>query len=220
MKYLIAITGYDRCGKDYVSDKLEMIFKAKRVAFATPLKEVACKILNINIDEFNKNKNKGKILEIKTSINELSKSMPYRNFIIELSKNLREVLGAKIFINRTLKDLENAEEEVGLITDMRFKLEEETIRKFAIENNINLVVVKIKSEIADCGKNGIKYEVPDINYELEFKNNPDKEVFNRTFNCFVDKLSSRLKIDNPLKSVKKVSTLAYDYRKDKFIKVK
>ena len=220
MKYLIVLTGYDRCGKDYIANKLEMIFKAKRVAFATPLKETVCKIIGINIEEFDKGKNKGQILEIRPSVDKLGKPMSYRNFIVKLGKDLRETLGDRVFINRTLEDLKNAKEEVGLITDTRFKSEENAIREFAKENNINLVVVKVKSELKSCGENGIKYEVPDIHYELEFRNTLDKEKFNRGFNCFVDKLSSRLKIDNPLKSTEKVASLIYDYKKDKFIKVK
>ena len=220
MKYLIAITGFDRCGKDYVATKLVKIFKAKRVAFATPLKEVACDFLSMSLKEFDINKNEKQILEIRPRVDRLGKTMSYRNFIIDLSVNLRKNLGDKIFINKTIETLKNADEEVGVITDMRFQLEEKSIREFAVKNNVKLVVVRVKSDMFSCGENGIKYEVPNIKFDLEFKNNIDKEIFNRVFNCFVDKLSSRLTIPNPLKQVKKDSTLDYDYRTDKFIKVK
>ncbi len=63
-KVILLINGKKRCGKDYFSDILVNKGEYVKLAFATTLKEVACKVANIEFDVMEDLKNNGGKFEI------------------------------------------------------------------------------------------------------------------------------------------------------------
>ena len=204
-KKVILITGYDRCGKDYVAEKLKEVFNAKVIHLADGLKDICSDILGIDKNILDGLKNKRGLVEIETSA-PLATSKIYpityevRKFIIKVADSLRARIGKKVFIKMTLDKVYDSKEEVIIIPDVRFMIEELEIAREIVKTKGKVVTLKVTGDLPDCGKNNEKYEVDDLAVDLVFKNTTDEKGFNNLFNCIVDKITSRLNIPNPIKS--------------------
>lgn len=216
MKKIILITGYDRCGKDYVTNKLKNIFDADVFRFADELKLFITKLFNIDLETLDKKKNNGDELVIDNGINK--EKMSYRKLLNVVGTALRETFGDNFFARSIVNKIETSEKEFIILSDTRFLIEVETIKDYAKKNKYDIIIVKIESDLDICGSNGFKYEVPKIETDLVFINTTkDKEKFNRGFNCFVDKMSSRLNVSNPLKEPNKVNEAIFRFINKRFM---
>lgn len=127
MKKIIFLCGFCGSGKDYFADKLinndisqydmpltfpyNLNFKeCLRLSFAMKLKELFCEKYGLDIKYLEENKKF------------------YRNKIIEFAKEIRKY-DDSYFARHILKQIEASNKNIILITDLRFKIEYETIKQ-------------------------------------------------------------------------------------------
>jgi len=189
MKKLILITGYDRCGKDYLANYLSVYYNAEILYLADVLKDIVSDILNIGKEDLEKCKNTEHswIDIILNSDYKISITKNCREFIINVAGILRKYLGKDVFINILINKINSSKKDIIIIPDVRFLIEYEKLRK-----EYNAMVVKIDSELKECGKNGFRYEVDEIKEDIVFNNNLNKDIFNNNFSSLVDVINKKL----------------------------
>ena len=197
-KYIIMITGYDRCGKDYIAQKLKEDLNADVIHLADSLKNICCDILDINRETLEVCKNKNGLIEIETSIpcysNEVFPSTHnVRNFIIKVATSIREHLGENVFIDALKENIFKSKKDVIIVPDVRFEIEYYSIKNM---NNANTVLIKIDSDLEECGKNGIKYEVDNLNPDIVFKNTKNERSFNINYGWLLKEIKNRIGFKN------------------------
>ena len=170
-KKVILITGYDRCGKDYLADKLANYLDAAIIHLADPLKDIVCDMLGLNREELEDLKNNYySCLDIEYGYNgkDRSQTLNFRNFIIKIASILRKNISEHVFTEATKNRIKESNKDYIIIPDVRFLIEYEELSK-----SFNTFTIKLDSELDSCGKNGIKYEVDKIPYDYMFKNTED-----------------------------------------------
>jgi len=169
MNKIILITGYDRCGKDYVASKLADYLNADIKHLADTLKDIVCDILNLKREELEEFKdNEHYISRHITKTNIMPDLCSVRNYIIKVATTLRKNIGEHIFIEAIKDKIKESNKDYIIIPDIRFLIEYEELSK-----SFNTFTIKIDSELDNCGKNDIKYEVDKIPYDYIFKNTED-----------------------------------------------
>ena len=164
---VIGLTGYDRCGKDTFAKWLKRQYEIKNkkvviLPMADTLKNVASKLLNVNKELLEKFKEDGVVLHCGLEVTTA------RDILIDLSTALKEEFGEDIFINALAKKLLKAHADkvdVVIIPDIRFVKEAEYIKD--LNGAIKGMTVKVNSKLPSCGKNGKKYEVDKIKYDID-----------------------------------------------------
>ena len=193
-KYVVMITGYDRCGKDYIAQKLKEDLNADVIHLADSLKNICWDILDIDRETLEACKNKNGLIEIETSIPCFSnKVFPSaynaRNFIIKVATSIRKHLGKNVFIDALKENIFNSKKDIIIVPDVRFEIEYYSIKNM---NNTNTVLIKIDSDLEECGKNGIKYEVDNLNPDILFKNTKNERSFNINYDWLLKEIKNRL----------------------------
>jgi len=171
MSKVILITGYDRCGKDYVASKLANYLNADIEHLADPLKDIVCDITNLNREELEDLKNNYySYLNIEYGYNgrDRTQTLNFRNFIIKVGATLRKNIGEHIFVEAIKNRIKESDKDYVIIPDIRFLIEYKELSK-----SFNTFTIRIESELDSCGKNDIKYEVDKIPYDYVFKNTED-----------------------------------------------
>ena len=171
-KKVIAILGYDRCGKDTTAYVLQTILQTKQksvtiVRFADILKKITADILNISPVILEKMKNDKKMVCIGTEYTET------RDFIIRIATTLRKHLGSKVFVNPLIDFIKDNEYEYFIIPDLRFMTEDNSLATLPVKKIVdNYIRVWLDSDLPTCGKNGKVYdlEVLGLNCNITIKN--------------------------------------------------
>lgn len=167
MKTIIFLCGFCRSGKDYFADKLiskqsleeynlynfpiDLDFSnCLRVSFAHQLKVLFCEKNNIDLDYLEENKER------------------YRYKLIEFAKEIRKYNDA-YFAQHILEKIRESDKNLILITDLRFKVEYETIVK--IYKNVKVFQVERIGQLPNNESdfsfiNEINFPVQKITYSL------------------------------------------------------
>jgi len=186
MSKVILITGYDRCGKDYVASKLANYLNADIEHLADPLKNIVSDILDLNREELEDLKNNPySSLDIDFGYNGRSRTqtLRFRKFIIKVGTILRKNVSEYIFIEAIKNIIKESNKDYVIIPDVRFLIEYEELSK-----SFNTFTIKIDSELDSCGKNDIKYEVDKIPYDHVFKNTEDIIEFGDNLKNLIEKM--------------------------------
>jgi len=190
-KKVILITGYDRCGKDYLANKLTDYLNADIEHLADPLKDVVCGILDLKRNELEDLKNNPySYLTIDYEYNGRSRtqSINFRKFIIKTATILRKNISEHIFIE-TIKDrIKKSDKDYVIVPDIRFLVEYEELSK-----SFNTFTIKLDSELDTCGRNDIKYEVDKIPYDCLFLNTEDDVRFVKNLKDLIEKIKDNYK---------------------------
>jgi hypothetical protein len=162
MYRFIAIIGYDDCGKDTTAKLLkkklaEKMINSKITSFAYPLKGICSELLGVSIDELEEMKKNNDIVYLH------KKQCTTRDFIIQVASSLRKHFGDNLFAKHIATS--NHEEDFIIVPDMRFLVEYETLRTHG-----GILVVRLDSNLDNCGKNGKKYDVDYIEHDCVIRN--------------------------------------------------
>jgi len=158
-KKVIAVLGYDKCGKDTTAYIIKNILQAKQksvtiVRFADVLKKIASDILNISPVILEKMKDDKKMICIGTEYIEA------RDFIIRVASTLRKHLGNKIFVNPLLEYIKDNDYEYFIIPDLRFIAEDNVLSLLRTNGGIDKYIkIWLDSNLNTCGKNRKIYDL-------------------------------------------------------------
>ena len=191
---IVVITGYRRCGKDYLAQNLinylNKKYKVQHFAFANPLKDYITDLFGISIDDLEKLKeNKSVKFQI------FNKIYNMREFLVKFANKLREFFGDDIWAKATLNQIKKQDSneyiDIKIITDMRFLTEYKIIKDFAQETNEDLFIIRLDSDIEGCEKDNLdEKEIKMIPFDYKFFNS--KENFNNEFNKLIEILEKKL----------------------------
>ena len=186
---IIAITGFRRCGKDFLASKLEEFFSQnkksiKKYAFAYPLKKYVSELTGLTIEEIEKLK---ELKEKKFTI--IKKNYNMRELLINFANELRNLtskdIWAQAIISRISEDSKNI--DIKLITDLRFLDEYKLLAKYSLINNEELFIINLDSDLESCDKNNKdEEEINKIPFNYKFYNS--KNHFNEEFNKLINYL--------------------------------
>jgi len=186
---IIAITGFRRCGKDYLANALKKYFEqnyfsVQKLAFADQPKKIITDLANIDISELESLK-ENKSQKFKC----ITKEYNMREFLITFSNKLKEIdkdIWAKALINKI-----DPKAQIVIISDLRFKNEDKILRNYAHNTNQKYLVIKIESNLESCENNNIdETEINLIVHEFIFKN--DKDNFNKEFERLIKYINSTI----------------------------
>ena len=186
MSKVILITGYDRCGKDYVAIKLVNYLNAEIEHLADPLKDIVCDIAKLDREELEDLKNNYySYLNIEYGYNgrERTQTLNFRNFIIKVGATLRKNIGEHIFVEAIKNRIKKSNKDYVIVPDVRFLIEYEELSK-----SFNTFTIRLNSELDNCGKNGNKYEVDKIPYDYVFNNTEDIIEFAENLKNLIEKI--------------------------------
>ncbi len=163
-KCVILISSYDNCGKDTLADKLITVFKNEgystlKISFAQPLYEKLSELSGIPVPDLHKYKRQ----DVEIYIKNVSSPATVREHLISIAKNIRKS-DPYYFLKKVVNVIKENNPDIVIIPDMRYMLESK-IGKYLDE----YVVVKIfmHSELESCNKNGLRYELDKIDYDIE-----------------------------------------------------
>jgi len=185
-KKVILVTGYDRCGKDYLADKLANYLDADIAHLADPLKDIVCDMLDLNREELEELKNNAySLLDIGYGYNgrDRTQTLNFRKFIIKVGTILRKNVGEYIFIEAIKNIIKESNKDYVIIPDVRFLIEYKELSK-----SFNTFTIKLDSELDSCGRNDVKYEVDKIPYDYIFKNTEDIIEFAENLKNLIEKI--------------------------------
>jgi hypothetical protein len=160
--YVVGVTGYDRCGKDTMTNKLaeELTKLGHEVvidSLARPLKKLVSSMFLMDQHLLEKMKNDNILVGFGTDI------ITTRDAIIRVATAFRELMGDGIFA-KMLLDTYRDKDVILLIPDLRFKAEEAEIRQYPS------TIIRLESDLKTCGKNMIRYEVDEIEHDFIITN--------------------------------------------------
>jgi len=190
---IIAIIGYRRCGKDFLTQKLLELYNnsetsAKRFAFADPLKDYICDLMNLSREELEELKEN---TNYKFNIGKKSYNM--REFLVTFANRLRQIFGDDIWAKATIKMLKKDNSDIKIISDMRFLIEYKTLKKYADENNEELFIIYLDSDLESCDKfNKDEKDIEKIPYQFKFFNTKNEKIFNSFLDELIDKINKIL----------------------------
>jgi len=171
MEKLIILTGYSRCGKDSTAKGLKEIYgkEGKTVDifnFSWVLKKILAKILDISIDQLDEIKNK----DITYATRYFTLNM--RSLLKRTADVFRELRGDSFFAQQVMDLINSSNADICIITDMRFRVEYDTIKS----NYDRYLIVRVDREHPDCRSRKGDEEVDAIPYDIKFtkKANPHK----------------------------------------------
>jgi len=186
---IIAITGFRRCGKDYLANTLKEYFEqnyfsVQKLAFADQPKKIITDLANIDISELESLKeNKNQKFKC------INKEYNMREFLIKFSNKLKEIdkdIWAKSLINKI-----DSKAQIVIISDLRFINEDEILRDYANYTNQKYFVIKVESNLDSCeNNNNDEIEINSIISEFIFKNN--KNNFNEEFKKLIKYINTNI----------------------------
>ena len=171
-KKVIAVLGYDKCGKDTIAYVIKNVLQTKQksvtiIKFADVLKKITSDILNISPVILEKMKDDKKMICIGTEYIEA------RDFIIRVASTLRKHLGNKIFVNPLLEYIKDNDYEYFIIPDLRFIAEDNELSLLRANGGIDKYIkIWLDSDLPTCGKNGKIYdlEILELNRNVTIEN--------------------------------------------------
>ncbi len=190
---IIAIIGYRRCGKDYLTQKLLELYNnsetsAKRFAFADPLKEYICDLMNISREELEKLKE-----DINYTFTIGKKQYTMREFLVTFANRLRQIFGDDIWAKATIESMKKDNSNIKIISDMRFLIEYKTLKKFTEESGEELFIIYLDSDLESCDKfNKDEKDIEKIPYNFKFFNTKDEKNFNSSLNKLIENINKIL----------------------------
>jgi len=190
---IIAIIGYRRCGKDYLTQKLLELYNnsetsAKRFAFADPLKEYICDLMNISREELEKLKE-----DINYTFTIGKKQYTMREFLVTFANRLRQIFGDDIWAKATIESMKKDNSNIKIISDMRFLIEYKTLKKFTEESGEELFIIYLDSDLESCDKfNKDEKDIEKISYNFKFFNTKDEKNFNSSLNKLIENINKIL----------------------------
>jgi len=203
---IVMLTGYDRCGKDYIANKMENIlqkegYTVKIIHFADALKTIVRSVLNIDEQIFNKameEKDKSTLkftLDYEYNGDEFSKSKlnNLRTVLINTGRTLRREFGKDFFVNIIVNQIEEDNDaEVFIIPDLRFRIELRSIKKFIKRkirssksnykrknkfNYYDLRTIFVESDLPTCGNNKKRYEIDELGkFDFTIENVQNEDI--------------------------------------------
>jgi len=185
---VILITGYDRCGKDYLANKLSQYLDADIVHLADSLKDIVCDLLDTEREELENLKNSPyAYIDIEYNYDGVRKSQTigFRAFIIRVASAIRNNISKNVFIESVKNKIRESNKEYIIVPDARFLLEYEELSK-----DFDLYSIRLESKLDTCGKNGERYEVDLIPYDCVFTNTKDERMFTNYLEELVEKIKN------------------------------
>ena len=183
---IIAITGYRRCGKDYLATELEKYYNydlnVKKYAFAKPIKKYISNLTGLSIKDIDKYKKKNKKFKI------LNKKYNIRQLLIKFANTLKDLTDDKIWAQAIINEFIKDNVDIKIITDLRFLHEYQALKKYS-KGTEALFIIKLNSDLKNCDKNNKdETEIEKIPYHYEFHNT--KKGFKKEFNKLLKFLRS------------------------------
>jgi len=172
-KVLMFISG-ERCGKDTITHMITNELKSDNftvtsLAFAEELKKIVSNICDISLEGLEDLKVHNGYINVSSEYT--SRSRTAREFIIDISKYIRDTLGIDVLLNTTIRRILQTTEDIVIISDLRFKLEEDIIRS----TFPNTIIVRIKSNLDSCDETTNPYELENIKEDIIFNNNKTED---------------------------------------------
>ena len=197
MKTVIAIIGYDRCGKDTVAEYIkDFTIDSKIIRFGDVLKKIVSECLDIKLDKLEKYKNKDK----KIRVHKKKKTM--RDVLVDVSNVLKNELKENVLTERTIKDILLSDSKIIIIPDLRFGKELFSLLRLEKDKKIKLITVFLVSNLDECGMNKKKYEIVDIKDYIISHNVTNTKIYITDHETIENKVINFLKV--------KLNKLIYD----------
>jgi len=181
-KTVVAFSGRAGAGKDLGADTWAYLYKketgkkAIKFAFANILKGIAGTALGISPNEAEVIK---RLPEVK-----IANGLSLREFYNTLGDAIKSYFGnqvwAKMTINKMEQTLKKIDTDLFIITDLRYIIEQEALRKFCIDNEMDLIVIKMinlnHTQRSDNIEHESEYQVDDIKEDYLIKASSPEEV--------------------------------------------
>ena len=169
MKTIIAFTGAQKSGKSFFANALaNELINVETMSFADPLKEVLENLFPSCNYEIAKKR-------------EVMPGLSGRDLMIALAKRAKELYGGTYFANLLIQRINESEEDIIIIDDLRFKVEEEVLKTLPYR----VLIVKIKSEFKD------DYEVEEIEPTITINNKHRQANVNEVIKTILSRLASQ-----------------------------
>ena len=164
MKTVFFIASGDRCGKDTCASKLKerlesFDLKVDIYALGTKLKESACSLLGMSIEELDKCKNNN------VNITYDNHEMSTRDFIKKVAGLVLSLMGDDYYINYVINKIVTSDSDVVIVPDLRF--DNEYLR--AAQKIDNVKFIKLNSDLSTCVAESISLR-DDIDYDYVVNN--------------------------------------------------
>lgn len=137
---ILLIAGKKGSGKDYLASLIieelnKKNIKAKQMAFADNIKDMLCKTLNVGLDDFNEYKNKRSKIYVEKSHGEFEHLTDFRSLIQTFGTDvMQEHFGKSVWVDMLLRDIDESDDDICVISDFRFDHEEISNKKILIYN--------------------------------------------------------------------------------------
>ena len=143
---VFAFVGYRGCGKNFVAEKLEEALKKENIsistfAFADPIKKIVSELFVFTPEMIEKNKAK-EYNHLRFPVG--SRNLNMRNILIKTGELIKKYTFENIFVDKIIDDIKNDQSQIKFITDLRFDVELEKLRK-----NTNLKIIKVSPIVDD-----------------------------------------------------------------------
>lgn len=160
---IILLSGYKGSGKDYIGDLIVgSLYKAKKTAFAEPLKDIASVILNISKDELDIHKNKKSPITIggyeKTDV---------RVFLQKLgTEAMKPLFGEDVWSNLFLNKLEKLKSttEFVVVTDFRFVVEYDALK----DHGYDVITIRVRGNENSDDLHHSEVELINSNFKFDY----------------------------------------------------
>lgn len=141
MKKVLLIAGQKRSGKDtlarFVKEELEHLGKSARViSFAQPMKEIIAVTLGISMEELDDLKN--------------NSDNPHRGYLQRFgTEAMKPWFGKNVWADLAIKKIQEAEEEIIIISDFRFPEEGEKFPTLFDTTTVKVIRKGLPTDLSD-----------------------------------------------------------------------
>ena len=128
---LIGVNGFKGAGKDTIADYLVAKHNFRKISFADPLKDLVCKMLEINREDLERYKN------IDVDVQFRGRPITFRKFLQNLGDGARDVFGGDFWIEQAIEKISPGHHYV--FSDARYDNELLAIRGY---DGYNIQVIR------------------------------------------------------------------------------
>ena len=145
---IIGFSGPKGCGKDLAYQIIKEQFpdkKIEKIAFADPIKQFLCSLLNIDIDTYDKLKRVQKLSLVDQDTNQTLTTIPGRQLVREIGMMMRDY-DEEQFNRYVYQQVASNPDTIYVCTDVRF------------ENEVNLIMDICNGTIVLIEREGYNYD--------------------------------------------------------------
>ena len=167
---VVLISGYKRSGKDHTASLIRDVVGNEQVetmSFATPIKEIAAKLLNVSIEDLELFKNNNEKISIENKVVTDTRSLLQQLGNDAIKPKFGKSVWADLVVNK-IKSINDDDIKYIVIPDFRFNIEYDTLLN-ELSNDMRIMTLRIENnDINNIDPHPSETELLHTNFKFDY----------------------------------------------------